>query len=89
MTLPLRDVQRHTYGEYQIRKLGLYECHGVREYWLAHPSDRIVIVYRLEGGVYGRPLVHEMQDRLAATACPQVEIDWGRVLKGLPQARDA
>jgi hypothetical protein len=64
MTLPLRDVERHTYG--------------------AHPSDRIVTIYRLDGGAYGRPLVREMQDRLASTTCPQVEIDWERVVKGLP-----
>ena len=71
-------------GHDQIRKLALYERHGVREYWLAHPSDRIVTIYRLDGGTYGRPLVREMQDRLASAACPEVEIDWERVVKGLP-----
>jgi len=70
-------------GQDQVRKLALYERHGVKEYWLAHPGDRIVTVYRLDGGVYGRPLVKEMEGRLASTACPQVEIDWGRVVKGL------
>ena len=44
-------------GHDQVRKLALYERHGVREYWLAHPDDRIVTVYRLERGAYGRPLV--------------------------------
>lgn len=73
-----------TAGHDQIRKLALYERHGVREYWLAHPTDRIVTVYRLEGAIYGRPEVYEMQDRLGSAACPQVEIDWPRVLKGLP-----
>ncbi len=71
-------------GQDQVRKLALYERHGVREYWLAHPSDRIVTVYRLEGGSYGRPLVSEMEGLLASSACPQVEIDWRRVIKGLP-----
>ena len=71
-------------GHDQIAKLALYERHGVREYWLAHPADRIVTVHRLEGGAYGRPRVSEMKDRLASIACPQVEIDWERVLKGLP-----
>jgi Uma2 family endonuclease len=71
-------------GQDQVRKLALYERHGIKEYWLAHPGDRIVTVYRLDGGVYGRPLVMEMEGRLASTACPQVEIDWGRVVKGLP-----
>jgi len=71
-------------GQDQVRKLALYERHGVKEYRLAHPGDRIVTVYRLDGGVYGRPLVMEMEGRLASTACPQVEIDWARVVKGLP-----
>jgi Uma2 family endonuclease len=71
-------------GQDQVRKLALYERHGVREYWLAHPGDRIVTVYRLKGGSYGRPLVGEMEGRLASNACPQVEIDWRRVIKGLP-----
>jgi Uma2 family endonuclease len=73
-----------TAGHDQIRKLALYERQGVREYWLAHPTDRIVTIYRLTEGAYGRPEVHEMQDRLTCAACPQVEIDWARVLKGLP-----
>lgn len=71
-------------GQDQVRKLALYERHGIREYWLAHPGDRIVTVYRLDLSVYGRPLVMEMEGRLTSTACPQVEIDWGRVVKGLP-----
>jgi Uma2 family endonuclease len=74
-----------TAGHDQIRKLALYERHRVREYWLAHPTDRVVIIYRLANGVYDRPLVYEMHDRLRCAACPRVEIDWGRVLEGLPE----
>ena len=39
----------------QIRKRELYERHGVREYWLIHPTDRTVRIYRLDrDGRYGR-----------------------------------
>jgi Uma2 family endonuclease len=76
-------------GHDQICKLALYERHGVKEYWLAHPSDRIVTVYRLENHAYGRPLVREMRERLASATCPQVEIDWERVVKGLPRTPGA
>lgn len=34
----------------QITKRQLYERTGVREYWLVHPTDRIVTVHRLENG---------------------------------------
>ncbi|MBI4756622.1 MAG: Uma2 family endonuclease [Betaproteobacteria bacterium] len=71
-------------GHDQVRKLGLYERHGVREYWLVHPTDRVVMAYRLEGGAYGRAHVQELTGRLASSACPQVEIDWEVVVRGLP-----
>jgi len=71
-----------TAGHDQILKLGLYECHGVKEYWLAHPTDRIVTVYRLEDGRYGRPDVYELKGSLRA-ACCEVEIVWDRVVAGL------
>ena len=38
----------------QINKLAIYERHGVKEYWIVHPTDRIVGVYRLEGVHYGK-----------------------------------
>ena len=31
-----------------VQKRDLYEPHGVREYWLVHPTDRVVGVYRLD-----------------------------------------
>jgi Uma2 family endonuclease len=68
----------------QVRKLALYERHGVKEYWLVHPVDRVVIIYRLENGVYGRPLVSELQGRSGCRACPSAEIDWERIVQGLP-----
>lgn len=71
-------------GHDQIRKLAIYERHGVREYWLAHPVDRVVTVYRLEDGAFACPSVHEMQGMLRCKACPEVEIDWDRVVRGLP-----
>jgi len=38
----------------QIRKRELYERHGVLEYWLVHPTDRILFVYRLGADGYGK-----------------------------------
>ncbi|TYP56100.1 Uma2 family endonuclease [Thermosediminibacter litoriperuensis] len=39
-----------------IKKLNLYERHGVREYWIANPENRTVMVYRLNSeGEYGVP----------------------------------
>ncbi len=75
-------------GHDQVRKLALYERHGVGEYWLVHPIDRVLTVYRLHDGAYGRPLVAELVGHSACEACGGVEVDWARVVKGLPAASD-
>ncbi len=68
----------------QIRKLAIYERHGVKEYWLVHPIDRIVFVYCLESGRYARPSLHEMKGALSPATVPGVTIDWDRALHHLP-----
>jgi Uma2 family endonuclease len=78
-----------TAGHDQVRKLALYERHGVKEYWLVHPVDRVLIIYRLEDGAYGRPVVSELTGRSNCRACADVEVDWARVVQGLPATSDA
>ena len=68
----------------QVRKRDVYERAGVREYWLVHPTDRIVTVYRLENGRYGRPDIAELAGQAAPQAVPGVVIDWARVTRRLP-----
>ncbi|ANX03835.1 Uma2 family endonuclease [Immundisolibacter cernigliae] len=65
-----------TAGHDHIVKRAVYERAGVREYWLVHPVDRIVTVYRLDAGRFGVPEVRELTGRQAVGALPQVEIDW-------------
>lgn len=65
-----------TAGHDQILKRDVYERAGVREYWLVHPVDRVVIVYRLAAGEFGRPEVRELSGRQSVEAVPGVEIDW-------------
>lgn len=63
----------------QTVKLAAYERAGVPEVWLVHPTDRVVTVYRLAGGAYGRPVIREMKDSLAVEVLPGVSIDWERL----------
>lgn len=61
----------------QIRKRRLYERHGVREYWLIHPVDRVLTLYRLDDqGRYGAPEVLELTGGTEVGALPGVRIDW-------------
>lgn len=66
-----------TAGKDQILKRALYEKQGVREFWLVHPTDRVVTIHRLGAeGRYGVAEVALLQGRLAVSAVPGVEIDW-------------
>lgn len=68
-------------GHDKILKRAVYERHGVKEYWLIHPVDRVVTVYRLVDGAYGKPDIYELKDTLACGILPVAVIDWARVLR--------
>jgi len=66
----------------QIQKLAAYEQAGVREVWLVHPTDRVVIVYTLSAdGGYGKPAIHETTGVLAPGLFPDLPVDWGLIFQ--------
>ena len=67
----------------QIVKLEVYERAGVREYWLAHPADRVLTIYRLEGSSYGRPQIVELVGETPVGVLPGVTIRWQAVVERL------
>lgn len=73
-----------TSGRDHIIKRRLYEKHGVREYWLVHPTDKVVLVYLLENGVYGKPEAYEMLGQTASAILPEVVIDWDSLFADIP-----
>jgi Uma2 family endonuclease len=73
-----------TAGHDQIRKRQLYECHGVREYWLIHPVDRVLTVYRLIDNEYGKPELYELQGETAVAILPDIIIQWNDLAARLP-----
>jgi Uma2 family endonuclease len=73
-----------TAGHDQVRKLALYERHGVKELWLVHPDDRVVMAFRLESGRYGRPEIAETLGTTSPALFPDLGIDWALVFAKVP-----
>jgi Uma2 family endonuclease len=63
----------------QIRKRDLYEREGVREYWLVHPQDKMLYIYRLVDSGYGPPEILPTEGITPVACLAGVEIDWARV----------
>lgn len=72
-----------TAGHDHVLKRQVYERAGVREYWLVHPADRIVTIYRLSDGEYGKPDVRELAGETPIAALPDVAIIWDDLVSRL------
>lgn len=58
-------------------KRSLYEQHGVKEYWIVHPTDRWIMVYQLDAqGHYGQPQIFGMDEPTPVNLFPDLQIDW-------------
>ena len=71
-----------------VRKRRVYERAGVAEYWLVHPIDRMVTVYRLVNGEYGKPDVFELVDATPVGVLPEVIIQWDALVERLAPVED-
>ncbi|KAA6186734.1 Uma2 family endonuclease [Thiohalocapsa marina] len=72
----------------QIRKLRVYERARVREYWLVHPVDRILTIYRLDEDDYGKPDIRELAGETPIGVLPGVSIHWDALIARLGPAED-
>ncbi len=68
----------------QRTKRALFERHGVPEYWLVHPVDRSVTIYRLVNHVYGQPQIHGVDDVCSSLAFPELVIAVADIFCDLP-----
>jgi Uma2 family endonuclease len=68
----------------QIRKRLLYEQSGVKEYWLVHPTDRLLTIYRLNGTEYGKPELSELTGVSQVGVLPDIIIHWDELRSRLP-----
>lgn len=77
-----------TAGHDQIVKRQLYERAGIPEYWLVHPVDRVLTIYRLENGHYGLPDIRELSGVTPIDALAGIEIVWEDIISRLPPQED-
>jgi len=68
-----------------VLKRRAYECAGVREYWLVDPTDRIVTIYRLDNGEFGKPEVCQLSGETPVGVLPGVAIAWDDLTSRIPQ----
>jgi Uma2 family endonuclease len=74
-----------TAGLDHVKKRRIYEQAGVREYWLIQPIDRVLIVYTLNNGAYGRPYTQELTGETPVGVLEGVTIQWDELAARLPQ----
>jgi Uma2 family endonuclease len=65
-----------------IKKLSLYEKNEVKEYWIVHPTDEIVMIYKLnENKRYGRPEIYSKEDIIKVGIFEDLSIDLSELFK--------
>jgi Uma2 family endonuclease len=77
-----------TAGRDQVTKRAIYERHGVHQYWLVHPTDRVVTIYRRrsEGG-FATPEVFEARGSVPIQGYEGLELDWDQAFVDVPPPR--
>ncbi len=76
-----------TAGRDQVIKRAIYERHGVPQYWLVHPTDRVVTIYRRHGdGGFATPGIFEARGLMPIGGHEQLVIDWDQAFVDVPQA---
>jgi len=62
------------------KKLVLYEQAGVKEYWVVHPAEKLVMVFSLgANGEYGKPAAYTEEDQVSVPLLGEVTIDLQQV----------
>lgn len=68
----------------QAEKRHHYERSGVREYWLVHPLDLVLTIYRHTGVGFGMPQILPLSGSTPVGILPGVRIEWDALIARLP-----
>ena len=65
-----------------------YQRGGVKEYWIVHPTHRIVTVHLLGAdGEYGRSKFYSEKDEVRSAALPGLSVNLQNVFERVPSGR--
>ena len=64
-------------------KFRLYERVGVKEYWIVHPLDRTVMVFRHDGDSFTRPAMFAGEDQIGVPLLGELVVDLSLVFGSL------
>jgi Uma2 family endonuclease len=65
------------------RKFDLYQRHGVKEYWIVHPEQQTVMVFKIgDDGLYGKPERYAGDDTIAVPLFGDLVVDLKVVFAG-------
>jgi Uma2 family endonuclease len=71
-----------TAGKDLKEKFKLYESHGVKEYWVIEPHNKILFFYSLnKKGIYDRPEIYNEDDTVQSRVVPGIEIKLDKIFQ--------
>ncbi|MGB9840933.1 Uma2 family endonuclease [Thermovenabulum sp.] len=74
--LVVEIVSPSTAQKDKLHKFNLYEKHGVKEYWIVEPENKILNVFTLqENKRYGRPDIYSQDDKVKVSIFEDLMID--------------
>jgi Uma2 family endonuclease len=77
--LVVEIISPSTAARDHVIKRVLYDRHGVREYWLVHPIDRVVTIYRRGERGFAAAETLATTGKLTSPSFPGLEVDWDDV----------
>lgn len=60
-------------------KFNLYEKSGVKEYWIVFPDEKVIQIFKLKNGEYGKPEVYGTDDKITAGLFPDLVLDCNEI----------
>jgi len=82
--LVVEIISPSTASRDNILKRSVYEKAGVKEFWLIHPADRLVRIYRLgKDGLFGREDIFDHTATIEVKTLPGLTIDGPKLFAGV------